>query len=143
MEICHTTLIWKTWVTLLRCIYEPNFFKICAAVWEKPKMCLTKSGKNRKYRSQQPYLNKLETRPPGASPNQVWMISGQWFYRRFLKNWQKITHNSNKNRGSTPMLTNLVGVHPYKMWIHAEVWEKSTMGYYIVTYSFTLQIYIT
>ena len=27
------------------------------------------------------------------------MISGQWFYRRFFKNWPKI-------------LTNLVGVHP-------------------------------
>ena len=24
----------QTWVTLLRCIHEPNFIKICAAVWE-------------------------------------------------------------------------------------------------------------
>ena len=37
------------------------------------------------------------------------MISGKWFRRRFL---HKITHNSIKNRGSTPIVTNLVGVHP-------------------------------
>ena len=46
-----------------------------------------------------------------------------------------------KNRGSTPILTNLVGVHlrnyPDKI-ICAEVQEKkSTMRYYIVTYSNT------
>ena len=43
------------------------------------------------------------------------MISGQWFYGGFLNNWPKIakiTHNSMTNRGSTPILTNLVGVHP-------------------------------
>ena len=44
------------------------------------------------------------------------MISDQWLYRtRFLRIGQKlhkITHNSMKNRGSTPILTNLVGVHP-------------------------------
>ena len=39
------------------------------------------------------------------------MISGQWFYR-FLKNWPKITYNSMISRGSTPIITNLVGVHP-------------------------------
>ena len=32
----------QTWVNLLRCIHEPNFIKICEAVWEKSKMCLTK-----------------------------------------------------------------------------------------------------
>ena len=43
------------------------------------------------------------------------MISGQWCYkRRFFNNWpksHKITHNSMKNRGSTLIVTNLVGVH--------------------------------
>ena len=104
----------KTWVTLPRCIYEPNFIEICAAVWEKSKMCLTQSVNwNRKYRSQQPNLNKLEIRPTGDSPNQIWMISGQWFYRRRIgQKLHKITHNSMKNRGSTRILTHLVGVHP-------------------------------
>ena len=43
------------------------------------------------------------------------MISGQWFYRRFLKELAKIAQkypNSMKNRGSTPILTNIVGVNP-------------------------------
>ena len=41
------------------------------------KMCLTKIAcLYCKYRSQQPSLNKLETRTPGKSPNQVLMISG-------------------------------------------------------------------
>ena len=44
------------------------------------------------------------------------MISGQWFQRKRSKNWQKklhkITHNSLKNMGSTPILTNLVRVLP-------------------------------
>ena len=58
-------------------------------------MCLMKIvNLNRKYRSQQPNLNKLETRPTGDSTNKIWMISGQWFYRRrFLKNWPKIAQN--------------------------------------------------
>ena len=50
-----------------------------------------------------------------------------------------------KNRGSTPILTNLVGVHlrnihtKFEEKIRAEVQEKkSTMRYYIVTYSNTL-----
>ena len=45
------------------------------------------------------------------------MISGQWFQRKRSNNWQKlhkITHNSMKNMGSTPILTNLVGVLPKK-----------------------------
>ena len=51
-----------------------------------------------------------------------------------------------KNRGSTPLLTNLVGVQLRNIHnigqISAAVQEKeSTMGYYIVTYSKTLQIY--
>ena len=81
---------------------------------EKSKMCLTKSvKKNCKYRSQWPNLNKLETRPPGDSPNQIWMISDQWFYRRrFAQKLHKITHNSMTNKGSTPIFTNLVRVHP-------------------------------
>ena len=29
-----------------------------------------------------PDVLELETRPPGDSPNQIWMISDQWFYRR-------------------------------------------------------------
>ena len=41
------------------------------------------------------------------------MISGQWFYRRRIgQKLHKITHKSMENRGSTPNLTNLVGVHP-------------------------------
>ena len=32
--------------------------------------------------------------------------------RRIGQKLHKITHNSMKNRGSTPILTNLVGVHP-------------------------------
>ena len=52
------------------------------------------------------------------------MISGQWFYRRiFLRIDQKlhkITPNSMKNRGSTPILTNLVGVHPRNIHIKFE-----------------------
>ena len=48
-----------------------------------------------------------------------------------------------KNRGSTPLLTNLVGVQLRNIHnidqISAAVQEKeSTMGYYIVTYSNTL-----
>ena len=50
-----------------------------------------------------------------------------------------------KNRGSTPILTNLVGFHTSKIHkknlkqICAAVPEKkSKMGYYIVIYSFTL-----
>ena len=35
---------------------------------------------NRKYRLQQPNLNKLETRSHGDSPNQIQMISGHWFF---------------------------------------------------------------
>ena len=38
----------------------------------------------------------------------------QWFQRKRFKNLKKCTklyHYSMKNRGSTPMLTNLVGVH--------------------------------
>ena len=51
-----------------------------------------------------------------------------------------------KNRGSTPLLTNLVGVQLRNIHnigqISAAVQEKeSTMGYYIVTYSNTLKIY--
>ena len=118
---CYVTNQNQTWVTLLSCIYEQNFIKICAAVWEKSKMCLTKSVNwNRKYRSQRPSLNKLEIRSPGDSSNQIWMISGQWFYRRrFLRTGQKlhkITHNSMKNKGSTPILTNIHTKHPHKIW---------------------------
>ena len=43
------------------------------------------------------------------------MISGQWFQRKRYKNWKKfhkIAHNFIENRGSTTILTNLVGVHP-------------------------------
>ena len=43
------------------------------------------------------------------------MISGQWSFRRFLRIGQKlhkITCNKMKNSGSTPILTNFVGVHP-------------------------------
>ena len=47
------------------------------------------------------------------------MISGQWFYRRFLKNWQKFayrfTHNSMTNWGSTLFLTDMVVVHQRKI----------------------------
>ena len=35
--------------------------------------------------SQQPNLNKLENVSPGDSLNQIWMISGRWFYRFFFK----------------------------------------------------------
>ena len=38
------------------------------------------------------------------------MISGQWFQRKRSKNWQKlhkITHNSMKNMGSTPIFNKL------------------------------------
>ena len=41
-------------------------------------------------------------------------MNHEWFYRRFLsigQNLHKITHNSMKNRGRTPILTNFVGVH--------------------------------
>ena len=109
---------------MLRCIYELNFIKICAAFWEKSKMCFTKIvNQNRKYKSQRSNLNKLKTTHPENSPNQIWTISGQWFYRRrsfknctkvyhFLKIAQKYTIFSMKNMGSTPILPNLVGVHP-------------------------------
>ena len=43
------------------------------------------------------------------------MISGQWFYRRKIKNWPKIAQNYplfHKNRGSTSNLITVVGVHP-------------------------------
>ena len=43
------------------------------------------------------------------------MNSDQWFYRRYFKNWPNIAHNYplfHENRGSTPILTNLIGVHP-------------------------------
>ena len=48
------------------------------------------------------------------------MISGQWFQRkRFIKNWPKIakknTQNSMKNKVSTMIFKNLVGVHPRKI----------------------------
>ena len=42
-----------------------------------------------------------------------------------FKNWpklHKITHNFLKNRGSTPILTNLVGVHPRNNY---NIWHKS------------------
>ena len=47
--------------------------KICVAVREKKsKVCLTKIvNLNHKYRSERPNLNKLETTPPGDSPNQI------------------------------------------------------------------------
>ena len=43
------------------------------------------------------------------------MISGQWFIEDFLRIGQKlhkITHNSIKNRDSTPVCTHDVGVRP-------------------------------
>ena len=43
------------------------------------------------------------------------MISGQCFYRRLFKNWQKIAQNYplfHENRVSIPILINLVLVHP-------------------------------
>ena len=43
------------------------------------------------------------------------MISGQCFYRRFFKNWQKIAQNYplfHENRVSIQILINLVLVHP-------------------------------
>ena len=51
---------------------------------------------------------------------------------RIGKTLQKITHKSTKNMGSTPILTNLVGVHPRNIHknlkqIHTAVWEKSKM----------------
>ena len=33
-------------------------------------------------------------------------------FLRIGQKFTKITHNSMKNRGSTPILTNLIGVHP-------------------------------
>ena len=86
-------------------------------VWEKSKMCLTKIvNLNRKYRSQQPNLNKLETRPLGILQTKYeWFLISGYIEEDFLRIGQKlhkITNNSMKNRGSTTILTNLVGVHP-------------------------------
>ena len=42
---------------------------------------------------------EMVPRFPVDSPNQIWTISGQWFYKRIVKNWpkmHKITHNSMK-----------------------------------------------
>ena len=129
MKIGHTNLIW-THLRNLRCIYEPNFIKICAAVWEKSKMCLMKIV-NREYILRRPNLNKLETRFPGASLNQIWMISGQWLYSRLFIKWpkmHKITHNSMKNRGSTPTFNKLgmgpLKEHPQKTWSKSVHWFK-------------------
>ena len=65
-------------------------------------------------------------------------------FLRIGQKLHKITHNSMKNKGSTPILRNLVGVHRRNIQqnlkqIRAAVSEKkSKMGYYIVIYSFTL-----
>ena len=67
---------------------------------------------NRKNRSQRLNLNKLETRSLGDSPNQIWMISGQWFYR-FLKNWLK---NCTK-----------LAIIPLKIWV-APCFHKLSKG---------------
>ena len=44
------------------------------------------------------------------------MISGKWYQRKTsFKNWpklHKITNNSMRNRGSNPLLTNLVSIKP-------------------------------
>ena len=114
------------WTTLTK----PNNFSVLMdirkphLIWKLHLTAVTKitAMQNHKYRyrSQQPNLNKLETKPPGDSPNQIWMISGQWFYRRFFKNLPKIAHNSMKNRGSTPHFDKLSEgppkEHPHKIW---------------------------
>ena len=79
-------------------------------------MCLTKIiNSNHKYRSQQPNLKKLQTRFPGDSPTKYeWFLVSGFIEEEFLRIGQKlhkITHNSIKNRDSTPILTNLVGVY--------------------------------
>ena len=55
------------------------------------------------------------------------MIYGPWF-KRFFKELAKNTHNSMKNRDSTPLLTNLVGIHPRnihrKFEANPAAWEK-------------------
>ena len=49
------------------------------------------------YKTEQRYVIKmcviLETRSPGHSPNQIRMISGQWFYRIFFYELAKILQN--------------------------------------------------
>ena len=98
--------------------------------WEKLKMCLNKIvNYNCKYRSQRHNLNKLEIKSPWDSPNQIWMISGQRFYRgdflRICQKLHKITHNSMNNRGRTPTLTNLLEGHPRNI----QIWSKSVQWF--------------
>ena len=76
--------------------------QIRAAVWEKSKMRLTKIvNQYLKYRSQWPYLNKLETKSPGDFETKYEWFLVISFIEDFLRIGQKlhkITHNSMKNR---------------------------------------------
>ena len=77
-----TNLIWTNLRNLtLMDIWTNVHQSICSGLREV-KMCLMKTIRlNCLCRSPWNNLNKLETRPPGDSPNQIWMISGEWFYR--------------------------------------------------------------
>ena len=51
------------------------------------------------------------------------MISGQWFYKRFLRFVEELHKNYPKfqeNWGTNPILTNLVGVHPRNIHTQSE-----------------------
>ena len=83
---------------------------------------------NCKYRSQQPNLNKLETRSPQDSPKQILMIL------RIGQKFQKITHKAMNNRGSTLILTDLVGVYPWNIHTNSVQWfEKSQKKFTTIT----------
>ena len=61
--------------------------------------------RNRKYRSQQPNLNKLERGPLGTLQTKYeWFLVNGFIEEDFLRighKLHKIAHNSMKNRGST------------------------------------------
>ena len=119
--------IWtKLEKNLSRWIYEPTFITICTTVWEKLRVCSTKiANSNSKYRSQRPYLNKLElgsTETLQTTKYKLFQVSG--FIEDFWRIGQTNTHNSMKNRDSTPILTNLVRVHPVN--IHT-IWSESVL----------------
>ena len=80
-------------------------------------MCLTKIvDHNRKYRSQWPYFYKLNQGPLGTLHTKYeYFLACGFIEKDYFKNWatlHKMTHNSMTNMGSTPILTNLVRIHP-------------------------------
>ena len=72
--------------------------------------------------SQQPNLKKLDPLGTLQTKYEWFLVSGfiEEDFLRIDQKLHKITHNSKKNRGSTQILTNLVGVPPRNIYIKFE-----------------------